>query len=121
MPSESELEYVEPAPEAQLYSSNVWFCNKALQGLKISPQAWCFHSTQKIHDMSYNKLISDLSTYVKKRTQRSDESILLRHMDDVVGTGPEEHLMRDFEHMTSLCTFDRCGGFCAMKATPSTF
>ena len=35
--------------------------------------------------------------------QRSDDSILLRHMDDVVGTGPEEHLMSDFEHMkTSL-------------------
>ena len=46
----------------------------------------------------------DLSTYVKKRAQRSDDSILLRHMDDVVGTGPEEHLMSDFEHMkTSLC------------------
>ena len=27
----------------------------------------------------------------------------LRHMDDVVGTGPQEHLMNDFEHMkTSL-------------------
>ena len=29
--------------------------------------------------------------------------ILLRHVDDVVGTGPEEHLMNYFEHMkTSL-------------------
>ena len=53
--------------------------------------------------MNYNQLISDPSTYVKKRAQRSDDSILLRHMDDVVGTGPEEHLMSDFEHMkTSL-------------------
>ena len=53
--------------------------------------------------MSHNQLISDLSTYVKKRAQRSDDSILLRHMDDVVGTRPEEHLMSDFEHMkTSL-------------------
>ena len=49
--------------------------------------------------MSYNKLISDPSTYVKKRAQRSDDSILLRHMDDVVGTGPDEHLMSDFEHV----------------------
>ena len=40
------------------------------------------HSTQKINDMS-----SDPSTYVKKRTQGPDDSILLRHMDDVVSTG----------------------------------
>ena len=71
--------------------------------LKISPQAWCINSTQRINDMNYNQLISDPSTYVKKRAQRSDDSILLRHMDDVVGTGPYEHLMSDFEHMkTSL-------------------
>ena len=60
---------------------------------------WCIHSTQKINDVNYNQLISDPSTYVKKRAQRSDDSILLRHVDDVVGTGPEEHLMSDFEHM----------------------
>ena len=60
-------------------------------------------STQKISDMNCDQLISDPSTYVKKRAQRSDDSILLRHMDDVVGTGPEEHLTSDFEHMkTSL-------------------
>ena len=42
-------------------------------------------------------------TYVKKRAQRSDDLVFLRHMDDVVGTGPDEHLMSDFEHMkTSL-------------------
>ena len=35
----------------------------------------------------------------KKRAQRSEDSILLRHMDDVVGTGPDEQLMSDFEHM----------------------
>ena len=57
--------------------------------------------------MNYDQLISDASTYVKKRAQRSDDSILLHHMDDVVGTGPEEHLMSDFEHMkTSLCLTD---------------
>ena len=40
---------------------------------------------------------------MKKRAERSDDSILLRHMDEVVGTGPEEHLTIDFEHMkTSL-------------------
>ena len=75
--------------------------------LGASPQAWCIHSTQKINDMNYNQLKTDPSTYVKKRAQRSDDSILPRHMDDVVGTGPEEHLMSDFEHMkTSLCLTD---------------
>ena len=106
MPIESEV-YVEPAPEAQLDSSKVWLCKKAFQGLKISPQAWSIHSTQRINDMNNNQLISDPSTYVKKRAQRSDDSILLRQMDDVVGTGPEEHLMNDFEHMkTSLYLTD---------------
>ena len=68
---------------------------------------WGIHSAQKINDMSCNQWISDPSTYAKKRTQRSDCSNLLRHMDDVVGTGPEEHLMSDFEHMkTSLYLTD---------------
>ena len=103
----SEPVYVEPAPEAQLDSSKVWLCKKAFQGLKISPQAWGIHSTQKINDMNYSQLICDPSAYVKKRSQRSDDSILLRHMGDVVGTGPEEHLMSDFEHMkTSLYLTD---------------
>ena len=43
----------------------------------------------------------------EKRALRSEDSILLRHMDDVVGTGPEEHLMSDCEHMkTSLYLTD---------------
>ena len=82
MPIESGPENVEPAPEAQLDSSKVWLSKKAFQGLKISPQAWCIHSTQRINDMNYNQLVSDPSTYVKKHAQRSDDSILLRHMDD---------------------------------------
>ena len=100
MPSESEPVYVEPAPEAQLDSSKVWLCKKAFQGLKVSPQG-----TQKINDMSYNHLISDPSTYVKKRTQRSEDSILLRRMDDVVGTGPNEQLIHEGQSV-----FDRCAG-----------
>ena len=67
VPIEPEPVYVEPAPEAQLDSSKVWLCKKAFQGLEISPQAWGIHSTQTINDMSYNQLISDPSTCVKKR------------------------------------------------------
>ena len=37
--------------------------------------------------MSCDQLISEPSTYVKK------------HMEDVVGTGPDEHLRSDLEHM----------------------
>ena len=98
MPSESKPVHVEPAPEARLDSLKVWLCKITFQGLKISPQAWSIHSTQKINDMSYDQLTSDPSTYETKRTQRSDDSILLRHVDDVVGTGPEEHLISDFYH-----------------------
>ena len=61
----------------------------------------------EVNIMSCNQLISDPSTYVKKGAQRSDDSILLRHMDDVVGTRPDEHPMIDFEHMkTSLYLTD---------------
>ena len=61
----------------------------------------------KIEAISYEQLKSDLSSYVAKREKRKDDSILLRHMEDVVGTGPQEHLMRDFEHKkTSLLLTD---------------
>ena len=107
MPCDSEPVYVEPASEAQLDSPKVWLCKKAFQGFKISPQAWSIHSTQRINDMNYNQLISDPSTYVKKRAQRSEDSILLRRMDDADGTGLDEHFMSDFEHMkTSLYLTD---------------
>ena len=90
IPIEPERVYVEPAPEAPLDSSKVLLCKKAFQGLKISLQDWCIHSTQRINDMNCSQLIFDLSTYVKKRAQRSEDSVLLRHMDDVVGGGPDE-------------------------------
>ena len=68
---------------------------------------WYSQHTENQRQKSYNQLISDPSTYVKKRAQRSDDSVLLRHMDDVVSTGPDEHLMCDFEHMkTSLYQTD---------------
>ena len=120
MPIGLEPVYVEPAPEAQMDSSKVWLCKKAFQGLEISPQAWCIHSTQKINDMNYSQLISDPLPYEKKRAQLSDDWILLCHMDDVVGTGPE-HLMSDFEHMKTSLYFDRRGGVASLKATQSTF
>ena len=105
-PSDADPVYVEPAPETQLDTSKVWLCKNAFRGLIISPQAWGIHSTQKIIDMNYRHLVFDTSTYVKKGAQRSEDSILLRHMDDVVGTGPAEHL-RDSEHIkTSLYLTD---------------
>ena len=47
MPSESEPVYVEPVLEAQVDTSKDWLCKKAFQDLKILPQAWSIHSTQK--------------------------------------------------------------------------
>ena len=47
MPKESEPVCVEPAPEALLDSSKVWLCKRAFHALKISPQPWGIHSTQK--------------------------------------------------------------------------
>ena len=94
---------MEPVPEAQLDCSNVRTCQKAFQELKnVSPQVWTIHN-----DMGYDQLVSDPSTYVEKRSQRPDDSILLRHMDDVVDTGPDTHLSIYCEHMnTSLYLTD---------------
>ena len=92
--------YVELVPEATVDPSKAWRSRKAFQGLKISPQAWGIHSTKKINDMGCDQLVGIRpSTYVAKRAKRQDNSILLRHMDDVVGTAPEKHLMGDVEHM----------------------
>ena len=66
------------------------------------------YSQHTENDMNNNQVISDPSTNAKKRAQRSEDSILLRYMDDVLGTGPDEHLMSDFEHMKTVV--DRCGG-----------
>ena len=98
---------LEPSTRRWCRTPRRWTCPTLSQQQPSGCVTWCIHSTQKINDMSYDQLISDPSTYVKKRAQRSDDSILLRHMDDVVGTGPEEHLMSDFAHMkTSLYLTD---------------
>ena len=102
MPSESDPVYVEQVLEGQVESSNVWLCKEAFQDLKMWPQAWGFHCTQKTNDMIDDQLVSDLSTYVKERAQRQDDAIFFRHMDDVVGTGPKENLMKYVEHIKTI-------------------
>ena len=37
----------------------------------------------------------DIRSFDVREETCTDDSILLRHMDDVVGTGPEEHLMSE--------------------------
>ena len=98
---------LEPSTRRWCPTPRRWTCLMLLRQQPNGCVTWGIHSTQKINDISNNELISDPSTYVKKRAQRSEDSILLRHMDDVLGTGPEEDLMSDLEHMkTSLCLTD---------------
>ena len=92
---------LKPSTRRWYHTRRRWTCPVLLPQLKCGDVTWGIHSTQKINDISYNQLISDPSMYVKKRAQRSDDSTLLRHMVDVVGTGPAEHLTSDFEHMTT--------------------
>ena len=106
MPIESEPRYVEPVPEAQLDCSKVRTCQKAFQGLKM----FLLRSGLFTTTWAYDQLVSDPSTSVENRTQRPDDSILLRHMVDVVGTGPDTHLSMYCEHMTHQSVFDGCGG-----------
>ena len=55
------------------------------------PRRWtCFSRCRS------KQLISDLSTCVKERAQRSDDSIFLRHME---GTAPEEHVRSNYKHV----------------------
>ena len=98
---------LEPSMRRWCPTPRRWTCPMLLRQHPNGCVTWCIHRTQKINDMSCNQLKSDPSMYVKKRAQRSEDSILLRHMDDVVGTGPDSHLTSDFEHMkTSLCLTD---------------
>ena len=111
---------LEPSTRRWRPTPRRWTCPMLLRQHPSGCVTWCIHSTLKINDMSYNQLISDPSMYVKKRAQRSEDSILLRHMDDVVGTGPDSHLMSVFEHMkTSLYLTDVV--VLRHKATQSTF
>ena len=63
------------------------FVRKRFRDLRSLLRPGSIHSTQMINEMSYSQLSADPSTYVKKRTQRSQNSILFRHMDDVVENG----------------------------------
>ena len=82
---------LEPSTRRWYPAPRRWTCPTLSRQRPSGCVIWGNHSTQKINDMNYIQLVSDPSTYVKKRAQRSDDSILLRHMDDVVGTGPESH------------------------------
>ena len=89
----------------------------------LSSQPWCkmcVEPQDMIHHIENSRKSTQLclnfssttGTWVTEALCRSrasswEQSILLRHMDDVVGTGPDEHLMSDFEHMkTSLYLTD---------------
>ena len=87
-------------PQSKQVLSTRWVSKQRLDGcFKVRLVVRGFEQTVS----SGTGFYAGTPTYVKKRAQRSEDSILLRHMDDVVGTGPEEHLMSDFEHVkTSL-------------------
>ena len=53
--------------------------------------------------MSNDQLVSDLSAHVEERAQRQNDSIFLRHMDDVVGTGPDKNLMKMLNTSRPFC------------------
>ena len=104
MSSDSEPMYVENVLEANV-SHSKGCAIRRFKGSTFRHKHGKF--TVRRNLKQWAQLKSDLSTYVAKREKRKDDSIFLRHMDDVVGTGPEEHLMRDFEHMkTSLLLTD---------------
>ena len=81
---------LEPYTRQWCLTPRRWACSTWLLEQPSGCVTWGIHSTQKINDISSDHLISHPSTNMKKHTQRADDSILLRHMDDVVGTGPED-------------------------------
>ena len=87
--------YVEPVCGAQVDPSKVWLCKTAFQGQDFAtgladsktPGTCSGANTVKkknkreLHSSELTEeLVSDPSTYVKKRTQGQDGPILLRHM-----------------------------------------
>ena len=73
----------------------------------MSPQAWGY--SKRTENQRHELRPADIQSFdVHEETFTAIKgSNILRHMDDVVGMGPEEHLMCDFEHMkTSLYLTD---------------
>ena len=79
------------------------------------------HSTQKTNDMNYSQLTSDPSTCGKKRAQRSEYSILLRHMDDVGGARDQTNISWVILNTWRPVCIWQTWWCCAMMATQSIF
>ena len=94
MPKDAPDVFVRPPPEAEVPEGKCWKCLQAFQGLKASPKAWGDHSTEVlVREHQYRQLISDSAVYSKTGTQgKASDATLLRHMDDIGATGPEEAL-----------------------------
>ena len=76
MPTEPELVYVEQHLKHSWTLPRYGFARKLFDDSRSFLRTGAF-TTQKINDMNQSQLISDLSTYVKKRAQRSDDSSTL--------------------------------------------
>ena len=99
MPSESEPVFVEPRTVGLFQCMALQESFSRTQDFSPS-QVYSQHKENQRHGLQ----TADIRSFdVCEETC----TILLRHMDDVVGTGPDEHLMSDFHHMkTSLCLTD---------------
>ena len=65
MPSESEPVYVEPAPEAQVVRTGSLALQESFFRVSGFRHKLGIQNTKKINDVSFDQLVSDLSTFVK--------------------------------------------------------
>jgi hypothetical protein len=82
-PLQDEL-YLRPPPEAGT-GSKVWLLKKALYGLKQAPRVWHEHLRSKLERDGFTTPSQDPFVFV--RTQGSDRTIMLVHVDDVAVVG----------------------------------
>ena len=91
IPPNTELE-----PEG--LSGEVWWCHRALYGMREAPQLWqeCF--AKGVSEIGWIRLISDPQVF----THRSGRALMCIHVDDLVLTAPEDELQMRYDEIGAV-------------------
>ena len=87
-PLTEEAIFLEPPPEAEIASSQVWEALCAFPGLKGAPKAWEEHSAKELEKLGLDRGKYDGCLFVRM----TDGVKAGRHADDFVTTGPKPQL-----------------------------
>ena len=79
-------------PLQELYPSGnvLWFIQKAIYGLRTSPNDLQEHFAMTLSELQFRRLQSDANVYCNSDLQ----TMILAYVDDLLIIGPEEHVSR---------------------------